>query len=855
VLERRAADRAALRALQAEVEHLREANAELTARVREAEDTLQAIRGGEVDALVVGEHIYTLDTANIVGNEMRKNVLAQMQDAVLAFDVDQHLVFMNPAAERHYGLLASDMLGRPRGHLYRERWPDEASAAQAQEALAQHGSCRAECLHVCADGREIHVETTVVRLRGALDEALGWLHVVRNIDERVQAQARLASAAAELARRERQFATLVENSPDIFARLDRDLRHLYVSPVIERYSGIPPARHIGRTNAELGLPPALCEAWAGAFRGVFETGTIDRLKFRFHSVDGRPVDFEARLIPEFADDGTIESVLSIASDVTEQEQVNEALRESKARLEFTLAAARIGEWEIDVDSGVCRHSALCDRCFGIDPPVPSWDLAAMLARIHPDDRDGIRTLIAERFAARAGLAFECRVLWPDGSVHWIDMRGNPYQGRVPDALDAPLRYLGIVADITARKHAETRLREADARKDEFLATLAHELRNPLAPIRNAVHLMALSGDEAVHGSARRIIERQLKQLVHLVDDLLDVSRISQGKVELRRERVDLLGVLNTAIETSRPLIDAGDHRLVTVLPPPSTLTVDADVTRVCQILANLLNNAAKYTPDGGLITVTMERDGRDAAITIRDSGVGISREMLPRVFDMFAQVDRSMERAQGGLGIGLALVKKLVEMHGGTVSVSSDGPDRGCAFVLRLPLVDALGTAAAAADDAAPALPAESSAGSRVLVVDDNVDSADSLAQVLGMLHYETATAHDGLQALQRVQAWEPHVVVMDIGMPGLNGLDAARAMRRLAGMGDRLVLIALSGWGQHDDRRRSTEAGFDHHFVKPVDMQRLAEAIEATRHSRARSTAERQDAAAPVRAPVGTDR
>ena len=680
-----------------ELARLRRANVELEARLIEAEDTLAAIRDGDVDALIVGEDIYTLDSANAATNAMRKDVLAQMQDAVLAFDVDDHLIFMNPAAEAQYGCDASQMLGRPRADLLRERWPDAPPALHAQQRLDASGSYRAESVHVCNDGREIHVESTVSLLKDARQRPLGSLAVIRNIDERIRTQ-------------------------------------------------------------------------------------------------------------------------------NEQELVDAALRESKARLEFTLAAARVGDWEIDVESGACRHSDLYDRCFGLDAAPGGWSLEAMLARVDADDRERVRALVERCFATREDLAFECRVTWPDGSTHWIDVHGSAYVSTRSDAGDGGhLRYLGIIADITQRKAIEATLRDADVRKDEFLATLAHELRNPLAPIRNAVQIMQLTRDDARHENARKIIERQLRQMVHLVDDLLDVSRISQGKVELRLEQADVSDVVMTAIETSRPLIDAGRHDLTLKLAPPRALLVDADITRLSQIIANLLNNAAKYTPEGGHIQVSAQREGGQAVISVVDSGIGISREMLPRVFDMFAQVDRSMERAQGGLGIGLALVKRLVEMHGGSVTAASDGPDLGCRFEVRLPLIrDTVRRIEPAAHHE---LAAEPTNGRRMLVVDDNVDAAESLSQVLQMLGFHTVTAHDGAEALEIVRSWRPSLVLMDIGMPKMNGLEAAREMRKLPG-GERLTLIALSGWGQHEDRRRSGDAGFDHHFVKPVDVEALVELI-----------------------------
>ena len=807
-----------------ELARLRRANVELESRLVEAEDTLAAIRSGDVDALIVGEDIYTLDSANAASNALRKDVLTQMQDAVLAFDVDDHVIYMNPAAERQYGCAASEMLGRPRGDLYRERWADAERALRAREELRAQGTCRSESVHVRVGGREIHVESTISTLKDAEQRPLGTLAVIRNIDDRIEAQATLATATAALTRRERQFATLVENSPDIFARLDRQLRYLYVSPVVERYGGVPAAAHIGRSSLEMGMPPDVHAEWERAARKVFATGEVSAFKFRFNGVEGQAWMFSSRLIPEFAEDGSVESVLAIASNITEQELADAALRESKARLEFTLAAAHVGEWEIDVASGESRHSDLFDRCFGYAAPVPGWNLDMLYAHLHPDDRQRVRALVARSFETSVDLAFEARVTWPDGSEHWIDMHGSAYVSARASEHEAPRqRFLGIIADITRRKQTEATLHDADLRKDEFLATLAHELRNPLAPIRNAVQIMQLSRDDAMHHKARKIIERQLKQMVHLVDDLLDVSRISQGKVELRLEQVDVGDAVLAAIETSRPLIDAGRHDLTTRLAPPRALMVDADFTRLCQIVANLLNNAAKYTPEGGHIQVLAERDGAEAVITVQDSGIGLTRDMLSRVFDMFAQVERSVVRAQGGLGIGLALVKRLVEMHGGSVAAFSEGPELGCRFVVRLPLIQA--PAAVATKLPEHELSAEDTDGLRVLVVDDNIDSADSLSQVMQILGYPVAIAHDGVEAVEMAAAWRPAVVLMDIGMPRMSGLEAAGAIRAQPG-GDRPWLIALSGWGQSEDRRKSREAGFDHHFVKPVDVEALIEMI-----------------------------
>ncbi len=410
----------------------------------------------------------------------------------------------------------------------------------------------------------------------------------------------------------------------------------------------------------------------------------------------------------------------------------------------------------------------------------------------------------------------------------ISLAGKTKGGFTQDdnAILIQLAHMAAVAYDNARLYEE--LRESDRRKDEFLATLAHELRNPLAPIRNSIHIMRLAEhDRAMIEGSRAMIERQVQQMVRLVDDLLDLSRISRGKIELRRERVELATILTSAVETSRPLIDQSGHDLEITMPQ-EPIPVMADPTRMAQVFSNLLNNAAKYTERGGRIWLSAQHDDGCVIVRVRDSGVGIPTEMLPRIFEMFTQVDRSLERAQGGLGIGLTLVKRLVEMHGGSTEAHSEGPNRGSEFVVRLPVavdLEATQLAAAGGEHAAPR------AHRRILVVDDNQDSADSLAMMLNMLGNEVRTAHDGLAAVDLVATFDPEVVLMDIGLPMLNGYDAARRMRDQAG-GNPLVLVALTGWGQEEDRRRSQEAGFDRHIVKPVDpvaLETLLDGLEAT--------------------------
>jgi CheY-like chemotaxis protein len=355
------------------------------------------------------------------------------------------------------------------------------------------------------------------------------------------------------------------------------------------------------------------------------------------------------------------------------------------------------------------------------------------------------------------------------------------------------------------------LAEADRRKDEFLAMLGHELRNPLAPLKNAARLLTLRGtpDAEVRG-----IDRQVRQLARLVDDLLDVSRISRGKIMLQKEAVELAEVLERAVEISRPIIAARRHELAEVLPP-EPVYLEADPTRLAQALANLLNNAAKYTPEGGHIRLTAERQGAEVVLRIRDNGVGITPEMLPRVFDLFVQADQTLDRSQGGLGLGLTLVKSLVELHGGRVEAFSEGLGKGSEFVVHLPVG---ATRLTPVPSAGVKL---GGAGSHVLVVDDNVDAADTLAMFLRVKGHEVRTANDGPSALELVGIYQPEVVLLDIGLPGMDGCEVARRLRDQTNYKP-LLLVALTGYGRDEDCRRGVEAGFDHYLVKPVDPEEL---------------------------------
>jgi PAS domain S-box-containing protein len=433
--------------------------------------------------------------------------------------------------------------------------------------------------------------------------------------------------------------------------------------------------------------------------------------------------------------------------------------------------------------------------------------------VHPDDREAARLAWVESLRTRR--PYEVRVrIWHAASACFrhVIARATP----LVDESGELLEWVGACTDIHEEIEQSLALVEADRRKDEFLATLAHELRNPLAPIRNGLYILKATGNaEGALGNVHLILERQIRHLVRLVDDLLDVSRITRGRIDLRREVTDVQAILDASLETSRPAIDGAGHAL-SVSIPPEPLRLEADPVRLAQVLTNLLNNAAKFTAPGGKIYVTARREGPDAVISVLDNGRGIAPEILPRLFNLFTQAEPGMAQPQDGLGIGLGLAKRLVELHGGKIEAHSKGPGHGSEFVVRLPTVS---TPAGGASVAGPG--PEREQPRRVLIVDDNRDAADSLGVVLALHGCETRTVYDGLAALEALDESAPDVVLLDLGLPGLNGHEIAQRMRQHP-RGRRVTIVALTGWGQERDRQRSREAGIDHHLVKPIDIEVL---------------------------------
>lgn len=561
--------------------------------------------------------------------------------------------------------------------------------------------------------------------------------------------------------------------------------------------------------------------------------------FRFDAVahDGRVLSVLSEAAPLRDEQGTVHGAVAAFVDLTEVQRAQAAVRASEERLSLATRAIHGYVYDVDVAQDVqssrirvWRGHGLRD-VIGVDPDEAHPDVPWWESRVHPDDLPTLRARLSEAYASGAdSFVAEYRVRHRDGHYVWIADRAVIQR----DAGGRVVRVVGNVIDISAYKQLEKRLEEtiadlgaADRSKDEFLATLAHELRNPLAPIRNAVELLRrVTPTSSEIERVQEIISRQVRHMTRMIDDLLDVSRITMGRIVLHRERVRLDVLLQQAVEAARPAIEAARHEL-TVSQPATPVEVDVDPTRMSQVIVNLLDNAAKYTVPGGRIWLSAWREGDEVVVSVRDTGEGIALQLLPRVFDLFIQGDSTLERRQGGLGIGLTLVDRLVKLHGGSVEARSPGPGQGSEFLVRLPVASS-----APADDPMhdPPRQAEASPGARhgrrILVADDNVDAAESLSLLLQASGHEIRTVYDGAAAVEEVQRFRPDVVFLDIGMPRMNGYDAARAIRALPGGRD-VVLIAITGWGQAEDRRKAAEAGFDHHLTKPADPEVLHRLLE----------------------------
>ncbi len=604
---------------------------------------------------------------------------------------------------------------------------------------------------------------------------------------------------------EARFRNVIEKNADGMVIVGRDGTIRFVNPAAETL--------LGRRAAELldgvfGIPVA-----PGETTEIEIHPPGGRLRF----AEMRVVDTEWEGRPAY---------LASLRDVTERRQADEALRQSEERFRLLVEGVKdYGIIMLDPEGLITSWNTGAERLLGygeqeiLGQPFDRLFLPEEARSGEPRQRLAV--------AANEGQAeAEGWRIRKDGSQFWASCEVSA----VRDDLGRLLGFAKVIHDTTERKRLEQELRrradelaEADRQKNDYLAMLAHELRNPLAPVLNALQILRLADDPAMTRRAQDMIERQVRHMARLVDDLLDVSRITRGKIRLRREPLDLCQAIERALESVRPLAES--KRIALGFERPSCpLRVEADPTRIEQVMTNLFNNAVKYTEPEGHVRVVAGHEGSDAVVRVLDDGIGIASEMLPRVFDLFTQVDRSLDRSEGGLGIGLTLVRSLVELHNGRVEARSEGLGRGSEFVVRLP---ALTEPEQIHNQHDTELRLTSNLR-RVLVVDDNRHAAESLAVLLRLWGHEATLAHDGPATLEAVETSRPQVVLLDIGLPYMNGYEVARRLRRRRDLPD-LVLVAMTGYGQDEDRQRSIEAGFDHHLVKPIDLEALRSLLGET--------------------------
>jgi PAS domain S-box-containing protein len=747
--------------------------------------------------------------------ELLRVTLASISDAVVTTDAAGRVTLMNPIAESLTGWTMAEATGRPLEAVFQiidedGRQPIENPAVRALREGAVAGLANHSLL-LTRDGRELPVADSAAPICDAHGTVSGAVVVFKDVSERRRLE-RAAAAARAFA--ENVVATVREP----LLVLGADLKVQMANRSFYRTFRVTPQDTESRFLYELGDGQWNIPALRTLLEEVLPRNTsFDdfEVEHTFPALGRRTMLLNARRI-FFGEGDRTEIILLAIEDNTERKRTARAVETSEVRYRRLFETAQDAILILDADAGTI---------FDANP-----FLVAMLGYSHEEligkelweiglfrDREASRTAVRE-LQEHGYIRYENLPLETKGGARKdVEFVSNVYSVGRQRVIQCNIR------DITDRKRSEDALKEADHRKDEFLAMLAHELRNPLAPIRSALQMMQLKGtDDADVRRAHEVIGRHVLHLVRLVDDLLDVARITRGKVTLLMEPIDLAAVVVQAVEISRPLIDARKHQLDVTLPT-SAVWVEADRTRLAQVVSNLLNNAAKYTEEGGRIGLTWERAGDQAVLRVRDEGVGIAAEMLPRVFDLFTQVRGSVSRSDGGLGIGLTLARSLVEMHGGWVQALSPGLGRGSEFAIYLPrLREPSAPASDAADEPSNVRPVSPRL---ILLVDDNGDAAEMLAMLLRLKGHEVRTAYDGPTALDAVRARAPDVVLCDIGMPGMDGLQVARCMREDFGL-KQTLLVALTGYGQDDDRRRTQEAGFNAHLVKPVDLNELQDLL-----------------------------
>jgi PAS domain S-box-containing protein len=675
----------------------------------------------------------------------------------------------------------------------------------------------------------------------ARDAVQRQIELEAQIDERERARAERERLITELETERARLNAIVEHIPaGVLLAEAPGGRIVMGNPQVERILGHPavlsPNVESYRDWLSYSVNGRRVEGRESVLARTLRGEVVTGQEILYHRGDGVKAWVSVSGAPISDAGGNVVGGVVLITDIDKEKRASEALRINQERLNLAQKASQAGSFEWNVRTNAVIWSEETEALFGLAPGSFGGSYEDWTRCVHPEDLSRAEQELRRAIADGEGVS-EYRAVWPDGGVRWIQARGKVFF----DETGEPLRWVGINIDVTERKRMEESLRrqaealqEADRRKNEFLAILAHELRNPLAPISNAIQILTLRGDDpAVVAQTKEVMERQVHQMTRMVDELLEVSRISRGKISLQTAPLDLADVVATAVETSRPLVEAHRHTL-TVSLPERPARVEADGARLAQVLSNLLNNAAKYTEDGGRIDLSVEQAQGAVVIRVRDNGIGMAPERLTSVFDMFEQIEGGADRSHGGLGIGLTLARRLIEMHGGKIEAHSAGLGKGSEFVTRLPALAE--TATESAPKPAEKPPAPSAYGPRrLLVVDDNVDSAESMAVLLRFYGHEVRLAHDGEAALEEARAFRPDVMFLDLNLPKIDGYEVARRLRLEPAMSG-MTLVAMTGYGQEEERRRTREAGFHSHLVKPVDFDMLQDLLSSLPSNQSRN-------------------
>ena len=785
-----------------------------------------------------GAYLFTCGLIVFIGDAMRRAqvrasergeilgvTLGSIGDAVITTNVQGQVDYLNAVAERLTGWTTRDARGRPLEEVFRivnesTREPVVSPANRALRdgvivGLANH------TVLIRKDGSECPVDDSAAPIKNDKGSVSGCVLIFRDVSEK----RRLESQIAEKLAAARLLASIVESSEDPIISKTLDGTIQTWNAAAERLFGYRAEEVIGK-HISIVIPPERISEEDDIIANLKAGRRIEHFETERLRKDGRLVPVSLTISPIRDDEGNVTGASKMVRDITAQKLANAEREKLVTLIESSTDFIGICD-EAGVPFFVNRAGL---ELVGLND-IEAARRAPVREFFFPEDQEMIMNEFFPKVLAEGHGEIDVRFRnFRSGEARWMAYKVIALK----DESDNTVAFATVSQDVTERRQLEQDLRrlaadlsEADRKKNEFLALLAHELRNPLAPIRNAVAILRSNADRDVVDSASQMLDRQVGQMTRLVDDLLDMSRITQGKIELRREHVELAPIVNQAVEAVRPFFHGMDQEIIVSLPP-EPVYLNADAARLAQVIGNLLSNASKFTDPGGKVWLSVYQSDGEAVLSVKDTGIGIASQNIPRLFDLFTQVDTSLERSKGGLGIGLTLAKTLIEMTGGSIDAYSEGLGRGSEFTVRLPLEGVAGTAVPSNDP----VRRPASIGHRVLVVDDNVDGAESMAMLLQLEGHEALIAHDAYKAMELAEQQRPEAIILDIGLPGMNGYEACETIRQKP-WGKNLVLIAVTGWGQEEDRNKSKEAGFNAHIVKPVDhdalLRLLSQLLEST--------------------------